>query len=404
MDAAFRGREERRSPAMFKGFRWALLALITGCAEDVGYLRVIAPELVLDDRPVPLQLEGVPEGSGEPKWSVYPTGVAVLDANSGELKCVGDGDALVQVVVDSNSSSAAVSCRRDARLVAEQQLTLSRGKSTDLTIQLRNGAGDRLPDVPLEITVDHPAIVQVRERTLTGLLSGSTQLTVTAGSLRQTIAITVVEPLDPAAVYVSDGQRLLAIDIHGRTRDLMAVPANSDRFFVDIGNQRASYILDGQRWENHLDGHASTPLLTDCTECKAPPPLLRGQLLDEEKVVLVDAGDVLIAENVATATEIARFPIGSTVFCQADTFVWTEGDLLKSRMVGQPIPEAGLPGLKPVALAHDGSFALVRSANGVYGSLKLGTPLDASNARILEWPDLKGELQMVKSFTTTASR
>ncbi len=138
--------------------------------------------------------DGKPVDGVKFEFSSADKNVATVDAQ-GTVIAVKSGSTTVEVKGNDKSTKVPVEVSIPSKIVTKGPITLT-GIGTKATIdaQVQDDAGHPIKDAKVEFGSADPKIAEVAGNTVTATGVGTTQVTATAGALRQTLEVTVKQP------------------------------------------------------------------------------------------------------------------------------------------------------------------------------------------------------------------
>ena len=165
--------------------------------------------------------------------SATPSDVAVVGQDM-TLHCLKSGEVEVIASAGPASTRGSFRCRPVARIEApsEVRLILPNGP-TEPKIALLDAEGNEYSDVAPTLAVEDGRIATTSGGNLSPVHVGATNLVVTAGSVRETIPVTVVRKIDSKPLLLNDGARVAYTLQQGRYEiEVKGRASNGSKFGV----------------------------------------------------------------------------------------------------------------------------------------------------------------------------
>lgn len=168
------------------------------------------PETIFDSSAVDLQLR-VEDAAHKaiPNLAVQavatPAEIAVV-TSTGELRCIGSGDAIVNLSYQELRNAISVKCRLVASLGLSKEMRLELGKVIPLDAKPVDATGKPVADVDLRLGTADEAILKVGKGNLVPQALGVTKLYVEGAGQKLEIPVTVVRQFITESLALHDGE------------------------------------------------------------------------------------------------------------------------------------------------------------------------------------------------------
>ena len=168
------------------------------------------PDAIYDNSPVDLQLQ-VRDEQGKAidgltaQAVATPADVAVV-TSTGELRCIGSGDALVTLSYQELRNSISVHCRLVASLGLPSELRLNLGKAVPLGEKPVDSAGKPVGDVLLSLASTDETVLKVDKGKLVPMAVGTATLKVQGAGQNVELPVTVVRQFITDSLALRDGE------------------------------------------------------------------------------------------------------------------------------------------------------------------------------------------------------
>lgn len=167
-------------------------------------------EVLYDGSPVDLGMAVLDEQGKEiPGLAVQavttPSEVAIV-TSTGELRCIGSGDALVTLSYQELRNTVPVKCRLVTSLGLPKELRLDLGKVIPLGEKPVDATGKPVPDVTVSISSADPSILKTDKGKLVPMAVGATTLHAEGAGQKMDIPVTVVRQFITESVALRDGE------------------------------------------------------------------------------------------------------------------------------------------------------------------------------------------------------
>lgn len=155
-----------------------------------------------------LNQAGQPLPETKPTLSVEPADVAVL-TQSGSLRCVKSGEAVLKAVAGSVSREQKVNCRLVTMLKAPKMLRLLVGdKPQKLNIEALDANLQHIAEAPIQIESSDPGVVAVHGTQVAAVSVGTASLSIGAGDQKASIPVLTLREIIAKPLLLNDGARI----------------------------------------------------------------------------------------------------------------------------------------------------------------------------------------------------